>query len=172
MTGSSSAAPADFATVRRAWRGGRAIVSLLACVAALALASPAAAIGGGEPVLVKDLGTTSIIRYLTGAGGRLYFLVSDPDHGGELWTSDGTADGTRLVKDINPGPAGSDPDNLTAVGDSLYFTAGVPGGGTGIWRSDGTAQGTVLVKDMNPSGSPSPSQFTAVGNRLYFVFRD
>ena len=33
----------------------------------------------------------------------------------ELWRSDGTPAGTQLVRDINPGPADSQPDYLTNV---------------------------------------------------------
>ena len=38
----------------------------------------------------------------------LLFAADDGSgHGEELWESDGTASGTTMVKDINPGPAGS-----------------------------------------------------------------
>jgi ELWxxDGT repeat protein len=43
----------------------------------------------------------------TVAGQRLYFTAYEPLHGTELWESDGTAAGTRLVQDIQPGPTGS-----------------------------------------------------------------
>uniref|UniRef100_UPI00056C1DDD hypothetical protein n=1 Tax=Microcystis aeruginosa TaxID=1126 RepID=UPI00056C1DDD len=68
----------------------------------------------------------------------------------ELWKSDGTAAGTVLVKDINPGSSSSYPGSLTAVGNTLFFTAydGLGGSGTELWKSDGTAAGTVLVKDI------------------------
>src|SRR5688572_24215374 len=39
---------------------------------------------------------------LTAAGSQLFFTVDDGIHGRELWVSDGTAVGTRLVADINP----------------------------------------------------------------------
>ena len=35
--------------------------------------------------------------------GTLYFSANDNAHGQELWKSDGTAAGTVMVKDINPG---------------------------------------------------------------------
>ena len=56
-----------------------------------------------------------------------------------------------MVKDINPGPAGSNPSDLTSVDGELVLR-GVPTTrpGTELWKSDGTAAGTVLVKDLQP----------------------
>ena len=48
------------------------------------------------------------------AGGTLYFTADDGGSGVELWRSDGTGAGTRLVKDINPGEGDSSPDSLIA----------------------------------------------------------
>ena len=41
----------------------------------------------------------------------------------ELWRSNGTAAGTVLVKDINPGSNGSYPTCLTNVNGTLFFQA-------------------------------------------------
>ena len=46
-------------------------------------------------------------QYLTNVGGTLFFTANDGINGTELWKSDGTAAGTVLVKDINPGSDGS-----------------------------------------------------------------
>ena len=40
---------------------------------------------------------------LTPAGTRLFFEASDFGHGRELWVTDGTPEGTRMVRDIRPG---------------------------------------------------------------------
>ncbi|NIP52547.1 MAG: hypothetical protein GWN61_15505, partial [candidate division Zixibacteria bacterium] len=40
---------------------------------------------------------------LINVNGTLFFAASDGIHGYELWKSDGTAAGTVMVKDINPG---------------------------------------------------------------------
>ncbi len=40
---------------------------------------------------------------ITSSGARAYFGYSDEEHGMELWSTNGTAEGTRMVKDINIG---------------------------------------------------------------------
>src|SRR5262249_46314249 len=84
------------------------------------------------------------------AGGRLYFAGSAPGSGQELWTSDGTPAGTRLVKDIWPGADGSWPTIGASLDGILYFAAYDPDHGEELWRTDGTRSGTWLVKDLRP----------------------
>ena len=49
-----------------------------------------------------------------------YFTGYDPEHGTELWVSNGTMNGTRLFKDINP-KISSAPENLTSTGKTAFF---------------------------------------------------
>ncbi|HEX2701770.1 MAG TPA: ELWxxDGT repeat protein [Acidimicrobiales bacterium] len=129
-------------------------------------------------VMVKDIrpGTfgDSSPSNLTEFNGTLYFSAnsgsSTGQTGTELWTSDGTAAGTVLVKDINTGTSSSSPANLRVVGSTLFFTAN-GGTGTELWKSDGTPAGTVLVKDINTTtatASSSPANFAIAGSTLYF----
>jgi ELWxxDGT repeat protein len=70
------------------------------------------------PYLLKDLNSdtrSSIPSYITAVNGSLFFAADDGIHGTELWKSDGTAAGTALVKDVNPGSAGSWPGWLTVA---------------------------------------------------------
>ena len=46
---------------------------------------------------------TVVPSNLTNVNGTLFFAAQDGEHGRELWKSDGTAAGTMLVKDIDPG---------------------------------------------------------------------
>ena len=46
-------------------------------------------------------------------------------YGQELYITDGTLAGVRLLADIAPGIASSDPGHLTQVGEKLFFTARV-----------------------------------------------
>ncbi len=56
-------------------------------------------------------------------GDQLFFTVFDLAHGSELWQSDGTAAGTRMMADIWPGATSSSPTSLTDVNGTLYFLA-------------------------------------------------
>jgi ELWxxDGT repeat protein len=112
---------------------------------------------------------------MVNVNGTLFFSTDDGVNGQELWKSDGTAPGTVMVKDINPGPNGSFPSNLTAVGNTLFFTADDGTHGTELWKSDGTAAGTVLVKDIFPGsdsfGTPNssfPQNLTNFNGTLFF----
>jgi len=123
-------------------------------------------------------------------GGRILFAARDGVHGRELWSTDGTKDGTRLVKDINrlpapdgpspciddphdrpAGTAASDPDDFvpTAAGDLVLFAADDGAHGRELWRSNGISRGTRLVADLRPGpfGS-SPHDLTRLGNTFYF----
>ncbi len=51
----------------------------------------------------------SSIDHITVVGRLVFFSASDGTHGMELWVSDGTVSGTRLVKDIRPGSGSSSP---------------------------------------------------------------
>lgn len=104
-------------------------------------------------------------------GGILYFAGDDgAGNGEELWRSDGTEAGTYLVKDIQPGPAGSAPRKLVGFKGGLCFSADDGTHGREPWWSDGTAQGTALVKDIWPGGEDSvPESFVALGGSLLFA---
>ena len=42
------------------------------------------------------------LQQLISLKGKVFFTAQDYSHGREVWYSDGTADGTHMVKDINP----------------------------------------------------------------------
>jgi ELWxxDGT repeat protein len=129
-----------------------------------------------EPVPLRDSAGNEVFhpRSLTNVNGTLFFTayaVNDTyDTGIELWKSDGTAAGTMLVKDINPGSASSHADDLANIDGTLFFTADDGHHGIELWKSDGTAAGTTLVKDISPgSGSSYPGYLTDVNGTLFFT---
>ncbi|MFN0149357.1 MAG: ELWxxDGT repeat protein [bacterium] len=58
-----------------------------------------------------------------------------------------------LVKDINPGSAGSNPQSLLSVAGGLFFAAQNAANGVEPWASDATEPGTTLLADANPGAS-------------------
>ncbi len=100
----------------------------------------------------------------------LFFTANDGIHGTELWKSDGTENGTALVKDINQGAGSSTPRSLLNWNGILYFTADDGIHGRELWRSDGTANGTTLVQDIYAGvASSAPDHLTALGDYLFFT---
>jgi ELWxxDGT repeat protein len=148
----------------------RAITALATAALTVSLiATPVAA--DAAPALVKDInaGGSSGPKYLVDVAGTLFFTANDGIHGRELWRSNGTRAGTRIVRNIGPGSADGSPQELTAVGQTLYFTANDGVHGRELWMSDGTHDGTRMVRDITPgSRSSQISHLTRVGGRLYF----
>jgi ELWxxDGT repeat protein len=113
-------------------------------------------------------------------GGTLYFANDDPNHGMELWQSNGTAAGTTLVSDLDPGPGGSYPANMAAFGNTLYFSA-AGAGSSAVWQSDGTAAGTTVVATVDPRATAGalllasqypPDGYATLGNTIVFAADD
>lgn len=82
-------------------------------------------------------------------GYYAFFSAKDSDHGEELWVTNGTAEGTHMVKDINPGLATSDIQWITRFNDKVIFTATDGENGYEPWISDGTEEGTYMLKDIH-----------------------
>src|SRR5690606_3497968 len=82
---------------------------------------------------------------------HFFFYGFTPGLGYELWKSDGTEQGTQMVKDINPGNAYNEDFLFGAVGnDHIVFRAFSPDSGYELWRSNGTEAGTYKIKEINP----------------------
>ena len=101
----------------------------------------------------------------------LYYNLAYPDKpGNELWKSDGTAAGTVMVKDINPGPYSGFPSQLTVLNNTLYFNATTDTEiGKQLWKSDGTEAGTSMVKVITGRQQGGPAYLKRIGDLLYFI---
>ena len=102
--------------------------------------------------------------------GRHANLRDDLDSGWELWITDGTVDGTRMVKDIAAGSESSFPQDFTVLGDRLYFSADTEGDGRNLWTSDGSEAGTYRVNDVDPADDSglAPDNLITFGDHLVF----
>ncbi len=134
---------------------------------------------------VKDINTTRSDGIQSAAGAN-YFLdnfvatgtavflpAADGIHGSELWRTDGTEAGTRLVADICPGSCAATPQYLTLAGGQVFFVADDGLHGRELWKSDGTAAGTALVKNLSPEGRFGfITGLTELNGRLLFSYTD
>ena len=63
-------------------------------------------------------------QYLTVVNNLMYFSAWSEGYGQELWETDGTADGTKMVQDLHTSAGfGSYPYALTNINGTLYFAA-------------------------------------------------
>jgi ELWxxDGT repeat protein len=136
---------------------------------------------------------------LTVVGDILFFSAEDQDVGRELFRTDGTTAGTRLVEDTNPVPltptptppptyfptykaqllgAGglptdsSNPRLLTSFDGALLYFANSSPAWRGLWRSDGTPEGTYYLTTSSPTGSSEHEAIAVSGSTVYFAADD
>jgi ELWxxDGT repeat protein len=131
-----------------------------------------------QPTQVLDinnsggLGSNPLNLYVY--NGLIYFSADDSsgsnspgnqDLGRELWVSDGTPLGTKLLKDINPGSADSYPNSFFTYNNNLYFSANA-GSGQVLFTTDGTEEGTIAT------GNGSISRPVELGGLIYHINSD
>jgi len=110
---------------------------------------------------------------ITDPSSLTFVVANNGMDGFELYLTDGSAQGTVMVKDINPN-GDSKPEGFVLINDTLFFSAS-DGAASGreIWKSDGTEAGTVMLKDISPgSASSNPWALTRVGDTLFFRATD
>lgn len=140
--------------------------------------SSARALGPGPASLVKSFAPAGVAESsnptdFVRVGQQFFFLATTPEHGRELWKSDGTTAGTVLVKDLVPGSGSSTLSNLTDVNGTLFFTLVRGTRPPELWKSDGTEAGTLFVSGVyGVEGTSALSELTNVNGMLYLVAVD
>lgn len=82
--------------------------------------------------------------------GGVLLSAMDDEYGVELWYTDGSPAGTRLVADIWPGPSSSWPHFVGRLPNGeMILGAQQKGLDLSLWRSDGTREGTRLIVDIS-----------------------
>jgi ELWxxDGT repeat protein len=138
-------------------------------------------------VLLRDIWTganSSLIASAQPGGkaavtlnGIAYFLANaGGDTNMELWRTDGTAAGTRMVKNDESGRP-FNPINRLAVANNMVYVMTLDYSeeedlnSHGVWKSDGTAAGTTMIKRIpfGPVyGEPEITMYSGA-SRLYFI---
>lgn len=102
-------------------------------------------------------------------GKWLVFEARDTDHGQEIWTTDGTSESTRPLRDIRPGQNGAQLDFLTRHAESLVFAANDGQHGLEPWITDGTPANTRLLADLFPGTAGSNAFFAPAKSHFFFT---
>ncbi|HEV7571075.1 MAG TPA: ELWxxDGT repeat protein [Thermoanaerobaculia bacterium] len=101
--------------------------------------------------------------------GKLIFNANDGRNGTELWTTDGTAAGTRLLADIRTGFASSFPGERIVYHGQMIFDADDGVDGRELWITDGTPAGTHFLNDLSPgAGNSNPGGYVLFHDLIYF----
>ncbi|MDF9794768.1 ELWxxDGT repeat protein [Catalinimonas alkaloidigena] len=134
---------------------------------------------GSQPLLdsAEAAGLTILFqRKQPQINGSLFFAGRTSELGWELYKTDGTAESTVLIKDINPGNADGayilEEDDYFILNNTLYFRAGTSLQGSELWKTDGTETGTVPVTDINPLGNSIPRHFLEIDGTVFFSADD
>ena len=109
--------------------------------------------------------------FLNASGGVAFFSARTPEHGRELWQIDfeDLKLRARLAKDIQPGPASSEPLPLGTISHLLVLYAGSVQHGQELWLAGNNFGEVTLLKDIlpGPAGSrPMGSSSAPAGLRL------
>ena len=99
------------------------------------------------------------VAYFAADDSVVYHRDGTATYNRELFRTDGTAEGTYRVKDINPGFEPSIPTDFIRYNHFVFFSANDGRHGTELWRTDGTEDGTVQVADLNPGKIGSGPQY-------------
>lgn len=130
-------------------------------------------IGGGiERLTEPDHGEP--LRLYTVGRRVLFFTATGPwSDKGRLWASDGTPEGTRILKAV---PLLAEPALVRATvhEDELLFVAMTASDIVQLWRSDGTEAGTAPIATLPPwpEGDLLVSDIIVGGATIYFGVAD
>lgn len=101
-------------------------------------------------------------------GSQVYFRGRRAAEGYELFRTDGTRQGTKIVSDLWPGSVSGAPRDFLAAGNKLYFSASHKDAGQELHVFDGFT--TKLVADLNPGTKSSQIRGCALTATGQIVF--
>ena len=123
--------------------------------------------------LPRDSEPLGLTVFESTAGPRAVFAAAGNSGGQQLWLTDGTSAGTRLLKTIRSGgDAGLDSFVVVkgTTTDKVFFVA-YDGGTSGreLWVTDGTTVGTQVIDVLPGRGSSHPAHLTVYGQHVFFT---
>ncbi len=162
------------------------------------MATPQTTFGDSVVFIASPVGVSREIYGMAATPGPFELLINPPDTGAmptvitdvainggqllmaagiasetDLWRSDVTAAGTKIVSKITPPTTlGSFPSRIVSVGERGFFFAETSEFGRELYTTDGTPAGTQLVVDLNPgpaSAVEGIDSFVALGDGIVFI---
>ena len=121
-----------------------------------------------DPTRSTSSPNSSFPSNITNLDGTLIFSASDDVFGDELWASDGTRAGTRMIADINPDRSNSNASDFGVVGGVAVFSAH-DGDDRKLFATDGTSAWQIATPDVDSFPNFQPIEN---GARLIFEARD
>ena len=127
-------------------------------------------VDGARTLLLElpALGDLAIFEYLTRVGDHLYFVATETTHGRELWVTDGTFAGTRMVENKTPGPGSTQFQSVRAAAGKLVYVAPVLSSAHRIWAVDSPQAVAREVYQPPATGFSSPALHFDHEGVLYF----
>jgi ELWxxDGT repeat protein len=131
----------------------------------------------GGTTMIKNISAPNFAPRSVVLNSKVYFdgdITNSFPVKDQLLETDGTGNGTKLVKAINPTGA-AHIANMSVYGDKLYFSAHDGTGSSSSnapWVSDGTAAGTIKLKDIVALYGSNSREFTLYNGKVYFNATD
>ena len=111
-------------------------------------------------------------------GDRFVMVAKTPAHGRELWFGDPRRGRYGLLRDINPGPRGSNVSWLYPAEGVAFFSPRSARDDHGVWVTDGTRRGTRPLRLSPPTDDGTVPRVrgiaagVSVGSSFVFTARD
>lgn len=94
---------------------------------------------------------------------KVYFIAGNAENGREIWSTDGTKDGTTLAIEVVEGTGSTNPSKLwVSRANQLFFTSNER-----LYVSDGTTEGTSRVMNIDGVSVSGDSQFASSRASLF-----
>ena len=113
-----------------------------------------------EPLEASETAPHDFFPY----GQEVLFSSGVNPGNGELWRSDGTPSGTRILAHVHPGPSNWLTNEFTVMNNKAYFIGASGSKPTALWVSNGTTAGTHEAVSLN-----AYDNLVSGAGRLYFL---
>jgi ELWxxDGT repeat protein len=135
--------------------------------------------GDGFGLWASDGTTTEELARVTSTGlpgaelgDKFYFLTTVANENALLYESDGTPDGTALIKDMGEAHLGAQLFSVLNYQDTLYFAADDADVGIEMFHSDGTTDGTELFVELRTETESADIENAAVIDGAIYLSAD